>query len=453
MPLKTIGNNFDHKRHKLMCRTAASSSSSALGFDGASNPSATPSAPPSDRRSLDSAVGGDEEIQVIEESSSPRKPRKRPYTVDEHEPCPHPKGWKDHSRNLLFKDTLQEHMKNLAKTGVAVNQHQAIALRLKYIAEHVIRSLNEYGWAVVDNFLGKAHCRYTYREVEELYERGLFREGQLVEGKEPDPATSAKDIRSDKIYWFDSAECRAQDAVTIRLLVSMIDSVIVHFSKRIPPYSIGGRSRAMIACYPGSGTRYVKHVDNPIRDGRCITSIYYCNDDWLLSRDGGTLRLYPETSQVPMDIDPQADRLVFFWSDHRNPHEVLPVFRPRYAITIWYFDESEKKEALERQRAEDQKNASRPSTASERVHSLLNRAEINSAPIPEKPRTPPRPMAVPVRSAKPEMQWRPSARVVADDQASTSTRSLIDDEDELVEVVDAADEAERDGKFVPNFEV
>jgi len=168
----------------------------------------------------------------------------------------------------------------------------------------------------------------------------------------------SSEIRSDHICWFESGDDRSIDAVTVRLLVSMIDSVIVYFKDRIPPYTISGRSRAMIACYPGNGTRYVKHVDNPVKDGRCVTSIYYCNENWILTEHGGALRLYPETSAASMDIDPQGDRLIFFWSDRRNPHEVQPVYRNRYAITIWYFDHQEKMAAIERRKATESRVAS-----------------------------------------------------------------------------------------------
>uniref|UniRef100_A0A8C3LCZ3 hypoxia-inducible factor-proline dioxygenase n=1 Tax=Chrysolophus pictus TaxID=9089 RepID=A0A8C3LCZ3_CHRPC len=101
----------------------------------------------------------------------------------------------------------------------------------------------------------------------------------------------------------------------------------------------------MVACYPGNGTGYVRHVDNPNGDGRCVTCIYYLNKDWDAKVSGGILRIFPEGKAQFADIEPKFDRLLFFWSDRRNPHEVQPAFATRYAITVWYFDADERARA------------------------------------------------------------------------------------------------------------
>lgn len=49
----------------------------------------------------------------------------------------------------------------------------------------------------------------------------------------------------------------------------------------------------MLACYPPGSQGYAYHVDNPDRDGRVLTAIYYLNPEWVASRDGGALRVFP----------------------------------------------------------------------------------------------------------------------------------------------------------------
>jgi hypothetical protein len=58
-------------------------------------------------------------------------------------------------------------------------------------------------------------------------------------------------------------------------------------------------------------------------------------------------RIFPEgwVDRVA-DIEPVFDRITFFWSDRRNPHEVQPAHRTRYAITLWYFDAHEREAAV-----------------------------------------------------------------------------------------------------------
>ncbi|ELK05074.1 Egl nine like protein 1 [Pteropus alecto] len=141
--------------------------------------------------------------------------------------------------------------------------------------------MNKHGICVVDDFLGKETGQQIGDEVRALHDTGKFTDGQL----------------------------------------------------------------AMVACYPGNGTGYVRHVDNPNGDGRCVTCIYYLNEGWDAKVSGGILRIFPEGKAQFADIEPKFDRLLFFWSDRRNPHEVQPAYATRYAITVWYFDADERARA------------------------------------------------------------------------------------------------------------
>uniref|UniRef100_A0A8C8DID1 Prolyl 4-hydroxylase alpha subunit Fe(2+) 2OG dioxygenase domain-containing protein n=1 Tax=Oryzias sinensis TaxID=183150 RepID=A0A8C8DID1_9TELE len=68
----------------------------------------------------------------------------------------------------------------------------------------------------------------------------------------------------------------------------------------------------------------------------------------FLQQHGGLLRIFPGGKTQFVDIEPKFDRLLLFWSDRRNPHEVQPAFATRYAITVWYFHADERARAKEK---------------------------------------------------------------------------------------------------------
>lgn len=105
----------------------------------------------------------------------------------------------------------------------------------------------------------------------------------------------------------------------------------------------------------------VRHVDNhcvegqgPHCNGRLLTAVYYMQPgEWDAREDGGCLRIFgaqdppcdtgmecPAATPARYDVSPMGDRLVLFFSDHRCPHEVLPVRRAgaeRFAATVWFW--------------------------------------------------------------------------------------------------------------------
>ncbi|XP_066402856.1 egl nine homolog 1 [Molothrus aeneus] len=344
----------DWKKHKLICR-GGGGAAAAGAAGGATEPHS--GHPPPPRAHGGAAAGSGSRAGVGKGAAppSPEAPAEAAPLTNNHvvaagaaaggeaeasaaAQSPSPSG----EAVLLYRDKS-----NLYPGGVQAGPGAA-ALRpngqtkslvpQRLALEYIVPCMNKHGICVVDDFLGKELGGLVAEEVRALHHTGRFTDGQLVSQK----SDSSKDIRGDKITWVEGKEPGCQ---TIRLLMNSMDDLIRHCNGKLGNYKINGRTKAMVACYPGNGTGYVLHVDNPNGDGRCVTCIYYLNKDWDAKVSGGILRIFPEGKAQFADIEPKFDRLLFFWSDRRNPHEVQPAFATRYAITVWYFDADERARA------------------------------------------------------------------------------------------------------------
>ncbi|XP_042652156.1 egl nine homolog 1 [Tyto alba] len=348
----------DWKKHKLICRGGGGAAAGAAG--GAAEPRGG-HPPPARALSAGAAAGGGSRAAAGAGAAAalgkgaatpPEAPAEAAPLTNNHVAAaaaaggeteapaqsPSPSG----EAVLLYRDKS-----NLYPGGVQAGPGGA-ALRpngqtkslvpQRLALEYIVPCMNKHGICVVDDFLGKELGGLVAQEVRALHHTGRFTDGQLVSQK----SDSSKDIRGDKITWVEGKEPGCQ---TIRLLMNSMDDLIRHCNGKLGNYRINGRTKAMVACYPGNGTGYVRHVDNPNGDGRCVTCIYYLNKDWDAKVSGGILRIFPEGKAQFADIEPKFDRLLFFWSDRRNPHEVQPAFATRYAITVWYFDADERARA------------------------------------------------------------------------------------------------------------
>ncbi|XP_077398206.1 uncharacterized protein egln2 [Festucalex cinctus] len=229
--------------------------------------------------------------------------------------------------------------------------------------QYIVPCMKNYGICVKDNFLGPVLGERVLEEVEVLNQNGKFRGGQLVSQR----GIPSRSIRGDQIAWVEGHESGCKN---IGILMSFIDEAIMYSAAngQLGDCVINGRTKAMVACYPGKGAGYVRHVDNPNGDGRCITCIYYLNKNWDVKTQGGVLQIFPEGKNVVANIEPLFDRLLIFWSDRRNPHEVKPAYATRYAITVWYFDAKERAEAKEKYRlASGQKGVQVPVSQNSRT--------------------------------------------------------------------------------------
>lgn len=218
---------------------------------------------------------------------------------------------------------------------------------VRSIARFVCSSLKENYFSVINDLFGDEKALDILDEVKKLHDAGVFQDGRLSGGKtasDNEQKFTEKKIRGDQITWLEGNEKHVPNIVR---LIEFVDSLVIScgdLPDGMNGYRIEGRAKAMVACYPGNGTGYTRHVDNPDGDGRCLTVIYYLNQRWG-EDNGGKLRIYRDEGHI--DVEPVLNRLLLFWSDGRNPHEVLPAYCTRYAITIWYFDAEQRRRAKE----------------------------------------------------------------------------------------------------------
>ncbi|NP_001290785.1 egl nine homolog 1b [Esox lucius] len=317
----------DWNKHKQVCKEAE-------------KPQCQPQPEPTQQPARTAKRVQDKQLKGVE---------KQNYTGSNTTPNPGPLNLSkdgERTKDVITSSTGSESASDSKQTGEGIElstkpNGQTRSPPQKLAREYIVPCMNKHGICVVDNFLGEETGLSILDNVRALQKTGKFTDGQLVNQR----SDSTKDIRGDQITWTEGIEPGCEK---IAFLMSRMDDLVRHCNGKLGNYKINGRTKAMVACYPGKGTGYVRHVDNPNGDGRCVTCIYYLNKDWDAKKHGGLLRIFPEGKAQFADIEPKFDRLLFFWSDRRNPHEVQPSYHTRYAITVWYFDADERARAKEK---------------------------------------------------------------------------------------------------------
>ncbi|KAJ0173789.1 hypothetical protein K1T71_010938 [Dendrolimus kikuchii] len=211
------------------------------------------------------------------------------------------------------------------------------------LCQRVIRDMTQYGVCVLNNFLGKERGLLVLNEVLDMYRSGIFSAGQLVSNP---GSTEAQTIRSDRITWIDGKE---PHCFYIRQLINEVDKIILRANKmpnngKMGDYNINGRTKNTISC--GRAAHRKRRQNNPQPGGRAFARLDGYHPWSEVCRHNNLELVFPEGTNQVADIAPIFDRMLFFWSDRRNPHEVQPAYGTRYAITLWYFDAQERAEAL-----------------------------------------------------------------------------------------------------------
>jgi Rps23 Pro-64 3,4-dihydroxylase Tpa1-like proline 4-hydroxylase len=187
-----------------------------------------------------------------------------------------------------------------------------------------LTAFDEEGFFVIDDFCSVNDARAARSaaqrmvDAQRLTAAGVSRAGSLQPR-----------IRGDLTAFLDENEL---DAGFVGLVAALTD---FQAALREQAWLTLPRRELQLGCYPGDGTGYARHVDAfrgaSLTGHRRVTVVVWLNDGWH-PEHGGCLQV--ATNADVVDVEPVLGRAIVFWSE-RVPHEVLPCFAPRFALTMW----------------------------------------------------------------------------------------------------------------------
>ena len=190
-------------------------------------------------------------------------------------------------------------------------------------------------YITADSFVGRLSGMHVLHEAQLMDATGKLR----VAGVGGALRWEQRASRGDRMIWVPGGAANTTARGGLRTLLAGFEALRAQLAAAMPELGLTQRTSVQIACYPGSGERYVRHFD-AIRgrddhgEQRRITALYYTNHAWCEAH-GGALRLIAGSGEHA-DVAPILDHLVVFRSEIVE-HEVLPTFAPRYAVTCWMY--------------------------------------------------------------------------------------------------------------------
>ncbi|DBA04050.1 TPA: hypothetical protein N0F65_009397 [Lagenidium giganteum] len=212
----------------------------------------------------------------------------------------------------------------------------------------VLRHKESPGVIARHSFLGRDRALAALDALERLAKEEEFHRAGVGHGNQRREQPS---VRGDSIHWIQRDKAAQPLDPAITTLFRRVEALVFGLTKSAPEIGLRNITSTQFAIFPGDGSRFVRHTDTyssahqqvQTASGdsliRRITCVYYLNKDWQPA-DAGQLRVYMNGMAASAgeywDVAPGLDTLLVFRSTDVE-HEVLPTFKDRKAITIWYY--------------------------------------------------------------------------------------------------------------------